>query len=298
MKSKDSKVLFLSMAIIISILFIFIKATKNNPNDKQNIRSGDLISVSVDTPFLFSLLSDLSIGSNTDIYMADTISKSTYNYSLYKDGKPSFDGIKKDVILYGENYLHDIDLTNYDNTDKKPPQLPIGYEDRIDELSDKNCYINPINGKVIMENIYKDLKKHSNAIEQNYERLAEEFTNLFKEASNIGEDYEEPAIFFAGETYNIGWIQGLNNKIRVISLKDSKTLDIQDTYLSFIEACKKYDTDKILVDRDLDEKVIKRIKKDLKGVKIIYLHQDEIYPRFIDFYKSNLDSIKNSLVNL
>lgn len=298
MRSKDSKILFLSMAIIISVLFIFIKATNNNVNNKPNVRSGDSISVTVDTPFLFSLLSDLSIGSNTDVYMADTVSKSTYNYSLYKDGKPSFEGIKKDVILYGENYLHDIDLTDYSNTDKKPPKLPIGYDDRDDELSDKNYYINPVNGKAIMENIYNDLGKHSSAIKQNYERLDAEFSGLFKEASNIGEDYEEPAIFFAGETYNIGWIQGLNNKIRVISLKDSKTLDIQDMYLPFIEACKKYDTDKILVDRELDEKIIKRIKKDLKDVKVIYLHQDEIYPKFIDFYKSNLDSVRNSLVNL
>lgn len=303
MKRRDRIILFSSMAFIIVILSAFLlvpKLTnKNKTKIKQDSRSGDLISVTVDTPFLFSLISDLTIGSNTMVYMGEDTGNSDYSYSLYNDkGEARFEGVKKDVILFGENYLHDLDLINYDNPDKKVPKLPAGYTQRDDEVPVKNYYVNPVNAEIVLESVYNDLSKHSPVIEENYQRISRELESLFLQANKLGEDYSSPAIFFAGETYNIGWIQDLNKNIRVISLKDSKTRKLSETYEIFIAACKKYKVNKILVDRDIEPEIVGLLRKDIDNLNIIYLQQNEVYPKLSELYRSNINLIKDSLVNL
>lgn len=303
MKRRDRIILFVSMAFIIVTLSAFLLVpkftNKNKTKIKQDSRSGDLISVTVDTPFLFSLISDLTIGSNTMVYMGEDTGNSDYSYSLYNDkGEASFGEIKKDVILFGENYLHDLDLINYDNPDKKVPKLPAGYTRRDDEVPVKNYYVNPINAEIVLESVYNDLSKHSPVIEENYQRISRELESLFLQANKLGEDYSSPAIFFAGETYNIGWIQDLNKNIRVISLKDSKTRKLSETYEIFISACKKYKVNKILVDRDIEPEIVGLLRKDIDNLNIIYLQQNEVYPKLSELYRSNINLIKDSLVNL
>ena len=295
LKKRENKLLFSSILIILAVLLFVSKFNKNNKVIKQE-RSGDLISVTVDSPFLFSLISDLTLGSNTTLNMGDS-NVCDYKYTLYNDdGEPTFKDIKKDVVLFGENSLHDLDINDYDSPRIKTPTLPDEYKDREDIIPIKNYFLNPINGKRMLDSIYSDLSKHSPVILDNYNRMTDEMDDVFLQASKLGEDYENPVMFYAGNIYSIGWVQDLNKNIKIVSLKDSKTRRVSETYDIFLTACKKYGVKKILTDKDSE--VVNALKRDIEDLNVIYLHEKDIYTNLSEFYKTNLNLIEDSLLKL
>ena len=135
MKKSEIRVLKALLAVFVVIVVVFAVLINKKPNITEYLnverRSGEHITISVDSPFLFSLVSDLTDGANADISLNNTIEKTDFQYSIYnEDYKPSFDNIIADVILYGENFLHDIDLTDYENVSGQKSVLPAGYSSR------------------------------------------------------------------------------------------------------------------------------------------------------------------------
>lgn len=303
MKNKDKKILAGMLIVFSVMLVVFIYLVNNNGEDAEitkvgETRVGQHITVSVDSPFLFSLVSDLTTGANVDISLASVQNDTDFSYSIYADEKPSFSNIVPDVILFGENYLHDIDLNVYDGKSTQTHILPASYRDRKDKLSYKNYYANPKNGYNIVEEIQKDIGFSSEIINKNFERIKNELDNIEIQYTQLDFGYNEPAIFFAGDTSNIGWIQSFNKNIRIISLYDSKTEKTSDTYNIFLAALRKYNVNKILVDMELDNNIISLLRKDLPGVQIITLQYNDLAPKLSEFYANNLNIVSQSLFDL
>ena len=268
--------------IIVTLLLILIVPLLDKDNIEEynttfNKGSG-ASSITVDTPFLFSLMTDLT-GKNVSIKP-----DSKYQLGDY------IDGLKKDVILYGENALHDIDFS----MEKNAPSLPAGYKERKDNVFMRNYFMNPTNGRIILDEIYEKIPKY----EENYKRINKELDKVESSFENMGKDFSNPAIFFVGETYNIGWFQNLNKNIKIFSLKDSKSEKTSDTYELFLKVCEKYGVTKILADKDIDPEVIALLRRDIDGLEVIYLHSDENFNSLYDFYMENYMKMNNSVINL
>lgn len=301
-KWSASSYLLIVAIIMFSVGWMFIFYTLlNNPASDLHTneqKTGDFISVSVDSPFLFSLVSDLVQGSNTSVSLEDSPSSSIFNYQLYNnENEPFFEEAKKNVILYGENFLHNINLMDYDKREVNVPSLPIGYNSRKDNISSVNYFQNPQNGLVILNSIYNDIEKHSSVFSSNKDRIEQEVQSLFLKAQQLGSDFSDPVIFYAGETNNLGWFQSLNKKIKIISLTDSKTKNLAETYELFKTALKKVDSDKVLVDKNIDEDVISLLKKDFPDINVIYMDGNDITNKFSDLYQKNISRIEEAIVN-
>lgn len=301
---KSNQIIMVSLCFIIIMLTIMLYATyRNNRGNIQPIsnieKTGESFKVSVDSPFLYTLLSDLTHGSRVEIVLSEDYNKDTdYIYKLYNNKNPGFNDIQSDVILQGENFLHDINLNNYSEGKVIPKDIPGGYNQRQDSLSFDNYFVNPKNGEIILNKINKDINKYSSVIDANYQRIVGELDNIYASTKSLGSDFENPAIFYAGEGYNLGWLNSLNSKIKIISVKDSKTEKTSDLYSYFINVIKEKKIGVILADRDINPEIILLIRKDIPGIRVNYLQTSELNTKISSFYKNNLTTISDSIVNI
>lgn len=296
-------IIFIFSALTILLIVVILNIAGNNSTNsglsghlKEDL--GESVNINVDSPFLLSIVTELTEGTNAKVILGDN--NSDLYFSIFnQEGQPSFDNVKQDVLLMGENSLHDIKINDYDKNKFTSP-IPDYYKNRNDRIEYGKYYLNPENLISIVEQLANSIyeKSNSNTINKNKREVLNKIDVVKSNLKTLGLDYKNPALFFIGDTTYISFLQEINPEIKIISYYDSKSINDSDTFNAFNDLLNGLNAKSILVSDNADKDVVAMIRKRNPNIDIVYLEDFNSIQTIEEYYDKYIDTIESTLLDM